>query len=179
MSGALVGGDGAELVRAPRFRPRPAWYVADHEPGLVQTTAWSTAERLWRTWLTLLEHLEGPVDVAVLDVRRGQRWFAALRALDEVRAALADVRRPVLHFGGVEVVLCGAHDQLALTPDLLLMIDARSERWRFLLDALGFEERSGLPPMDWDPARAPQRPAPALAWAVDGLVARLALAPEP
>ena len=174
----MSGGTGPELVRTPRFRPRAAWYVTERRDGLVHTTAWTTADRLVRACVALLEHVEGPVDVAIHDTRRGARWQGNLRSIADVRAAITELRRPLVHFGGVEVMVFTGHDQLTLTADLLLMIDARSERWAFLLDALGFEARRAAPAVDWHPSLAPAPKDTPLVAAVEALVRALALAPE-
>jgi hypothetical protein len=163
--------------RVPRFRPTADWYVVGQRGALVECVVWSTAERLLRVYLSLLEHLDAEVDVALESPRDGGRWRGELRALTDVRAALTPLQRPLVMHGGLEVSVYTPDDQLTLTPALSLVIYARSDRWVYLLDAMGFAELPALPAADWQPERAPYREAPALQSAVAQLVQLLALEP--
>jgi len=163
--------------RVPRFRPAIDWYVVGQRGPLVECVVWSTAERLLRVYLSLLEHLDGEVDLVIETARDAGRWRGELRSLSDVRAALTPLQRPLVIHGGVEVSVYTPDEQLTITTALGLVIYARSDRWVYLLDAMGFSERSEAPPADWHPERAPMGSAPALQVAVDQIVERLALEP--
>lgn len=164
--------------RVPRFRPTSDWYVVGQRGPLVECMVWSTAERLLRVYLSLLEHLDAEVDIAIESARDGAAWRGELRALSDVRAALTPLQRPLVMHGGVEVSVYTPDDQLTITRVLGLVIYARSDRWVHLLDAMGFTERPAIPPADWDAERAPLADAPALRSAVAQAVQLLALDPS-
>lgn len=161
--------------RVPRFRPTSDWYVVGQRGPLVECVVWSTAERLLRVYLSLLEHLDGEVDVALESLRDARSWRGELRALSDVRAALTPLQRPLVMHGGVEVSVYTPDEQLTITPALGLVIYARSDRWVYLLDAMGFSERPAAPPVDWHPERAPLTEAPALRAALSQAVQLLSL----
>lgn len=163
--------------RVPRFRPSGDWYVVGQRGPLVECVVWSTAERLLRVYLSLLEHLDGEVDIAIESARDARGWRGDLRPLSEVRAALTPLQRPLVLHGGVEISVYTPDEQLTITTALGLVIYARSDRWVYLLDALGFSERTEAPPADWHPERTPPADAPALRAAVEQVVITLALEP--
>jgi len=163
--------------RVPRFRPASDWYVVGQRGPLVECVVWSTAERLLRVYLSLLEHLDGQVDIAIESARDARSWRGELRSLSDVRAALTPLQRPLVMHGGVEVSVYTPDEQLTITPALGLLIYARSDRWIYLLDAMGFSERPEVPAPDWHPERAPLGDAPVLRVAVDQVVQQLALEP--
>ncbi len=163
--------------RVPRFRPANDWYVVGQRGPLVECVVWSTAERLLRVYLSLLEHLDGEVDIAIESARDTQSWRGEMRSLADVRAALTPLQRPLVLHGGVEVSVYTADEQLTITPALGLVIYARSDRWVYLLDAMGFSERPEAPTADWRPERAPIADAPTLRAAVAQVVQLLALEP--
>jgi len=163
--------------RVPRFRPASDWFVVGQRGPLVECVVWSTGERLLRVFLSLLEHLDAEVDLTLEASHDGGCWRGELRALADVRAALTPLQRPLVTHGGMEVSVYTPDDQLTLTPALTLVIYARSDRWVYLLDAMGFAERSEVPPADWHPERAPRTDAPALRAAIGQVVQRLALEP--
>jgi hypothetical protein len=161
--------------RVPRFRPASDWYVVGERGPLVECVVWSTAERLLRVFLSLLEHLDAEVDVAIESVRDSQSWLGERRSLSDVRAALSPLQRPLVTHGGVEVSVYTPDEQLTITPALGLVIYARSDRWVYLLDAMGFAERTEAPPSDWNADGAPLADAPTLRAAVEQTVQLLAL----
>ncbi len=164
-------------LQVPRFRPTPDWYVARRRAGLVECFVWSPAERLLRSYLSLLEQLDADVDVAVESRRDDVRWRGERIGRDEVRAALAPLQRPLTTHGGVELSVYTADDQLTITPELALVIYARSDRWLYLLDAAGFVERAEVPTADWQPPSALPDPVPSLARLLGEIATRLALEP--
>jgi uncharacterized protein YbjT (DUF2867 family) len=72
-------------------------------------------------------------------------------------------------------VVFGPDDQLSLTPELLLVIYAHSDRWYFLLEGLGLAERAEAPMRVWTPSRSNLAPSPELASALAAAAARLGL----
>lgn len=161
-----------------RFRAEPEWFVVGHHGGMRCTRIGATAERAVDLLHALSVLLDPAVDVHINDVRTGRRWSGALLALPDVRDVLGRLRLPLASYGGVEVTLYTSEDQLSLTPELLLVIYARTDRWTFLLDGLGLVEREEMPLPTWWPARDGLRPVPPLDAALAGAAARLGLREE-
>jgi hypothetical protein len=143
----------------------------------VECFVWSPAERLLRTWLSLLAQLDRDVDVTLESVRDDRRWCGERLAREDVRAALTALQRPLAMHGGVELSVYTPDDQLTITPELALVIYARSDRWLYLLDAAGFVERAEVPPADWQAESVVRAPAPSLAQVLDEVAARLGMPP--
>jgi hypothetical protein len=160
----------------PRFRPHDDWFLVGEHHGVRCTQVWAVAERLVDLFHALSSHLDPAVDVVVQDRRRARTWRGALHALPDVREVIGRLRLPLAAFGGVEFTLVTPDDQLSLTPELLLVIYARTTRWSYLLDGLGLEERPVAPTPVWHPWRAVMVDAPQLTSAVDAAVTRLGLA---
>jgi hypothetical protein len=58
----------------------------------------------------------------------------------------------------VELSLFTDSDQLTLTPEMLLVIYAHTDRWTYLLDGLGLLERPDMAVPVWLPTRDLLRP---------------------
>jgi hypothetical protein len=165
------------LDRASRCRTHDDWFVTGTHDGVQSLHVWAVAERLVDLFHALTTHLDPAVDVWVRDRRTGQAWRGNLLALPDVREVIGRLRMPLASFGGVEFSVYTPDDQLTLTPELLLVIYARTTRWSYLLDALGLGERDALPSPSWRAWSAPLAPAPQLADALSAAVSRLGLAP--
>ncbi len=164
-------------LQVPRFRPVPDWYVTRQRAGLVECFVWSPAERLLRTYLSLLAQLDDEVDLAIESARDDRRWRGERLAREEVRAALTPLQRALTRHGGVELSVYTPDDQLTITPEMALVIYARSDRWLYLLDAAGFVERAEVPPADWRATSETRPPVPTLAQLLDEVAGRLDLHP--
>lgn len=114
-------------------------------------------------------------DAGVYVARSGAQWKGFDIPLPDLCDALGRLRCPLATYGGVEITVFGPDDQLSLTPDSLLVIYERSDRWYFLLEGLGLAERAGSPVPVWAPARSMLQPSPALSSALTAAAATLGL----
>lgn len=158
-----------------RFHPAGDWFVHVVEQEIHRVVIGTNAERVLDTLHTLCLHLDPAVDIVMRDQRTGQQWEGHLLPLPEVREAVGRLRLPLASYGGVELSLFTGDDQLSLTPELLLVIYARTDRWTFLLEEIGFVARAMIPPPTWRLADGALRPAPALREALEAIASRLGL----
>jgi hypothetical protein len=77
----------------------------------------------------------------------------------------------------VEFTLYTADDQLTLTPQLELFIYSRTDKWLYLLQGKGLEERASLADRSWRSQSWDRAPAPSLSAAIASAAERLALTP--
>jgi hypothetical protein len=141
-----------------RFRGTDEWFVVVRQPELVAIRVFATAERIVDCWHALSLHLDPAVDVHIPDLRSSRRWSGGLLALPDVREAMGRLRLPLASCGGVELSLFTDSDQLTLTPEMLLVIYAHTDRWTYLLDGLGLLERPDMAVPVWLPTRDLLRP---------------------
>jgi hypothetical protein len=160
---------------ARRFRPTSEWFVASRDRGVYVARIGTTAERALDLMQVLAAYLDPTVDVVIDDVRSGAEWLGVDVPLPALRDVLGRLRVPLATFGGVELTVIGPDDQLSLTPELLIVIYSRSDRWYFLLDGLGLRERAALPAPTWASSRSALKPSPELAAALTAAAARLGL----
>lgn len=160
---------------AGRFRPLSDWFLASRDTGVYIARIGTTAERAVDLMHALAVHLDPAVDVVMTDWRSGTEWVGFDVALPDLRDALGRLRFPLATYGGVELSVFGPDDQLSLTPEMLLVIYARSDRWYFLLDGLGLAERAEPPAAVWAPSRSRLAPSPELATALASAATRLGL----
>jgi hypothetical protein len=158
-----------------RFRMIGDWFVATRTQGLHSVRIGATAERSVDLLHALTAHLDSEVDIRMADVRSGRVWEGALLALHAVRDVVGRLRMPLASYGGVELTVFTAEDQLTITPELLLVIYARTDRWSFLLDGMGLIERQELPQADWVPSRETLRPQEELEFALNAAAERIGL----
>lgn len=159
-----------------RFRDATDWFVVTSHDGVSVTQVGATAERAVDLWHALSAYLDPAVDLRIHDVRTARTWSGALLALPDVRETMGRLRLPLAAYGGVELTVCTGSDQLSLTPEMLLVIYARTDRWAFLLDGLGLVERAALPRPTWIPARHALRPESQLEQVLQTAAERLGLA---
>ncbi len=164
-------------LRVPRFRPVPDWFVSRARGGLSEIFAWANAERIVSAFHALTEHLDPAVDVNIECRRDGATWRGELLPLPDVRDVVGRLQLPLAMYGGVEVCVYTPDDQLTLTPGLALVIYARSDRWLYLLEGMGFAERETVPEPAWDSDAAPLGDAPELTRGLELAVERLGLSP--
>ncbi|HEY8165960.1 MAG TPA: hypothetical protein VIF83_10455 [Gemmatimonadaceae bacterium] len=145
--------------------------VGDHYEAYVA----ANAERVVDLFYTLSELLAPAIDVHIEDLRSETTWTADLVALPDVRDAVARLKVPLATYGGVEITLYTADDQLTLTPQLELYIFARSDRWLYLLQSKGLEEKASLPDRTWRSQSWDRAPAPTLTAAIAAAAERLSL----
>lgn len=162
-------------LRVPRFRPVPDWFVASETGGVHALFAWSNAERIVNVLHALAAHLDPAVDLVLESSRDGRTWCGELLPLPDVRIALGRLQSPVASYGGVELSIYTPDDQLTLTQALGLVVYARSDRWVYLLEGMGFEERAKAPAPIWELEGAPLGEAPELDRAIALVVEQLDL----
>ena len=104
----------------------------------------ANAERVVDLFYTFTEQLGPAVDVVLEDLRSGRTWKGEALALPDVREAIARLKILLARFGGIELSVFTADDQLTLNPYLELFIYARSDRWLYLLEGKGLEEQQHL-----------------------------------
>lgn len=164
-----------------RFRTHTDWFVTstrDSDTGKVFVAeVGTTGERAVDLLHGLAFHLDPAVDIVIDSARERKAWQGQLLALPDVRDAIGRLKLTLATYGGVEVSLFTPDDQLSLTPELSLVVFARTDRWYYLLDGMGLEERAAAPAPTWRPSRRRLVPAPELTTSVRAAVERLALVP--
>lgn len=157
-----TGIDGFMFVRENDF------YVAQVEAG---------AERSVDLFHALAENLPPAVSVAVEDIRSDRSWVGDAVALPDVRDTIARLKQPLSQYGGVELAVYSADDQITLSPHLELFIYGVTDQWLYLLRGKGLEERRTVRPKSWRLTREQFAAAPELGTALEAAVERLALTP--
>ncbi len=160
---------------ALRFRRDLDWFVAGKRAGAFVACIGANAERAVDLLHVLTTHLDPAVDVRIHDARGHADYEGYDLPLPDVREALGRLRLPLASFGGVEVTVFTPNDQVTLTPELLLIIYARTERWFFLLEGLGLRERAELPAPHWHPLRLRMAPVSEVSAALEAAVSQLGL----
>src|SRR6266550_1229211 len=137
----------------------------------------ANAERVVDLFYTLSEQLAPAIDIVLHDLRSESTWKGESVALPDVRDAIARLKVPLATYGGVEIALYTADEQLTLTPQLELYIYARSDRWIYLLQGKGLEEMASLADRTWRAQSWDRALAPSLTAAIGAAAERLALTP--
>ena len=160
-----------------RFRTTADGFTFTQQDGHFTAHVVANAERVADLFYTLTEHLPPAVDVVIEDLRSGRTWKGEAVALPDVREALARLKLLLARYGGVEMAVYTAEDQLTLNPYLELFIYARSDRWLYLLEGKGLEEQARVRTKSWKTSRQQFPAAPDLVNAVSTAVERLGLTP--
>jgi hypothetical protein len=146
--------------------------------GFFEAHVAANAERAVDLMHALTDYLPPAVDVAMTDRRTTAEWIGTDVALPDVRDALARLKVPLATYAGVDISVYTAEDQLSLTAELDLYAIGRSDRWLYLLQAIGLEQYRAVA----DDARRGQpwnrSPAMVLSTAVAAAADRLSLAEE-
>ncbi|WP_291163543.1 hypothetical protein [Gemmatimonas sp. UBA7669] len=159
----------------PRFVHGGAWYVTTAHAGLWRSIVGAPAEQVMDVVYHLLGFFDPAVDMLLRDLRSGRTWQGSLLPLPDVREAVGRLRQTLVAFGAVECAVYTDQDQFTITRDRLLIIDSRTDRWTYRLDAASFESRSQLPPPTWNPERVTRRRDAALEEALWVAAERLGL----
>lgn len=174
----LFRGRQAASVVWQRFRPAVDEFTFAERDGHTEARVAASAERVVDLLGVLAEQLPPAVDVRLRDVRTGRRWSGHEVALPDVREAVARLKVPLAAYGGVELDVFTDEDQLALTPDLVLYVYARTDRWLYLLQGKGLVEAT-RPPLETIPLRPEEYgDAPELSAMLAALAERLGLIEE-
>jgi len=172
----LFRGRNPDITVWRRFRSGTDGFTFEKDGDHYEAYVGANAERVVDLFYTLSEHLSPAIDLVVEDLRSESTWHGESIALPDVRDAIARLKVPLATYGGVEFTLYTPDDQLTLTPQLELFIFARSDRWYYLLQGLGLEERAALADRSWRSKGWDRAPAPTLSAAVAAAAERLALA---
>lgn len=161
-----------------RFRASADGFTFTQEDGYYAAHVVANAERVVDLLYTLSEQLSPAVDVVIEDLRSGRTWKGEAVALPDVREALARLKQLLARYGGVEIAVYTAEDQLTLNPYLELFIYARTDRWLYLLEGKGLEEQRRVRTKSWKIKREQFPAAPDLVTAVAAAAERLGLQPQ-
>src|SRR5438552_3451734 len=160
-----------------RFRAGADGFTLNREGDLYTAHVVANAERVVDLFYTLSEQMRPAVDVVIEDLRSGRSWKGESVALPDVREAIARLKVLLGRYGGVELAVYTADDQLALNPHIELFIYARSDRWLYLLEGKGLEEQARVRTKSWKTNRQHFPAAPDLVNAVTAAAERLGLQP--
>ncbi|SRR6266567_937121 len=160
-----------------RFRVSPDGFTFTHDDDHYTAHVVANAERVVDLFYTLIEQLAPAVDIVIDDLRSGRSWKGESLALPDVREAMARLKNLLARFGGVELSVYTAEDQLTLNPYIELFIYARSDRWLYLLEGKGLEEQPQVQTKSWKTNRQHFPAAPDLVNAVTAGAERLGLQP--
>jgi hypothetical protein len=159
-----------------RFRESTDGFTFAQDDGVYTAHVVANAERVVDLLWTLTELLNPAVDLFIDDLRSGRKWKGETLPLPDVRDTIARLKLLLARFGGVELSVYTAEDQLSLNPHLELYVYSRSDRWLYLLEGRGLEEREQVRPKSWKIDRQAFPAAPDLVNAVATAAERLALA---
>jgi|SRR5690242_13746760 hypothetical protein len=171
----LFRGRNPDITVWKRFRSGVDGFTFEKQDDHYEAYIAANAERVVDLFHTLSEQLDPAVDVSLTDLRSESTWHGEAVALPDVRDAIARLKVPLATYGGVEICLYTADDQLTLTPQLELFIYARSDRWLYLLQGKGLEERAALADRSWRSQAWDRAPAPTLSAAIAAAAERLSL----
>jgi hypothetical protein len=160
-----------------RFRVSPDGFTFTQDDGYFTAHVVANAERAVDLFYTLAEELPPAVDVVIDDLRSGRSWKAESLALPDVREVLARLKNLLARYGGVELSVYTAEDQLTLSPNIELFIYSRTDRWLYLLEGKGLEEQPLVRTKSWKTNRQNFPAAPDLVNAVTAAAERLGLQP--
>jgi len=172
----LFRGKNPDITVWKRFRSGVDGFTFTKQGDFYEAYVGANAERVVDLFYTLSELLPPAVDAAIEDLRSESSWQGESIALPDVRDAIARLKVPLATYGGVEFSLFTPDDQLTLTPQLELYIFGRSDRWVYLLQGKGLEERASLADRSWRSQAWDRAPAPTLTAAITAAAERLSLA---
>ena len=172
----LFRGRNPDVTVWKRFRSGVDGFTFEKDGEYYEAYVGANAERVVDLFYTLSEQLGPAIDCAVSDLRTEASWHGESIALPDVRDAVARLKVPLATYGGVEFALYTPDDQLTLTPQLELFIYSRSDKWLYLLQGKGLEERAALADRSWRSQAWDRAPAPTLSAAIAAAAERLSLA---
>jgi len=171
----LFRGRNPDVTVWKRFRSGVDGFTFARRDEHYEAFVGANAERVVDLFYTLSEVLAPAIDTAIEDLRSETSWRGESIALPDVRDAVARLKVPLATYGGVEFTLYTADDQLTLTPQLELFIYSRSDRWLYLLQGKGLEERASLADRSWRSEAWDRALAPTLTSAITAAAERLTL----
>ena len=171
----LFRGRNPDVTVWKRFRSGTDGFTFVKNGEIYEAYIAANAERVVDLFYTLSEQLAPAIDLVIEDLRSEATWRGESVALPDVRDAVARLKVPLATYGGVEISLYTPDDQLTLTPQLELYIFSRSDRWIYLLQGKGLEERVSLADRSWRSQSWDRALAPSLTAAISAAAERLAL----
>jgi len=171
----LFRGRNPDVTVWKRFRSGTDGFTFVKNEEIYEAYIAANAERVVDLFYTLSEQLAPAIDIVIEDLRSEATWRGESVALPDVRDAIARLKVPLATYGGVEISLYTPDDQLTLTPQLELYIFSRSDRWIYLLQGKGLEERVSLADRSWRSQSWDRALAPSLTAAISAAAERLAL----
>ena len=173
----LFRGRNPDVTVWKRFRSGTDGFTFTKNGDYYEAYVAANAERVVDLFYTLSEQLAPAIDIVIQDLRSESTWKGESVALPDARDAIARLKVPLATYGGVEIALYTADEQLTLTAQLELYIYARSDRWIYLLQGKGLEERASLADRTWRAQSWDRALAPSLTAAISAAAERLALTP--
>ena len=173
----LFRGRNPEISVWRRFRSGVDGFTFEKDGDHYEAYVGANAERVVDLFYTLSEQLAPAIDCVIEDLRSESTWHGEAVALPDVRDAIARLKVPLATYGGVEFTLYTADDQLTLTQQLELFIYSRTDKWLYLLQGKGLEERASLADRSWRSQSWDRAPAPTLSAAIASAAERLSLTP--
>ncbi|MFI5256010.1 MAG: hypothetical protein ACHQRK_02035 [Gemmatimonadales bacterium] len=158
-----------------RFRASTDGFTFSEADGVYTAHVVANAERVVDLFWSLSDLLSPAVDMHLEDLRSGRSWKGEALALPDVRDMIARLRLLLARFGGTEMSVYNSEDQFSLTANLELYVYSRSDKWLYLLEGRGLEERQRVQPKSWKINRQSYPAAPDLVTALAAAVERLGL----
>ena len=158
-----------------RFRAGADEFTFAEVDGHYEARVATNAERAVDLLYVLTEQLPPAVDVWMEDARGARAWRGTDVALPDVREAIARLKVPLAAYGGVELAVYSADDQIALSTELALFAYARTDRWLYVLQSKGLVQTDTPEPETYTLTPDELGDAPELAEALDAAAERLGL----
>lgn len=158
-----------------RFRASTDGFTFGEADGVYTAHVVANAERVVDLFWSLSDLLSPAVDLHIEDLRSGRSWKGEALPLPDVRDMVARLRLLIARFGGTELSVYNSEDQFSLTANLELYIYSRSDKWLYLLEGHGLEERQRVQPKSWKINRHSYPAAPDLVGALASAAERLGL----
>ena len=168
-------GQEAEVTVWQRFKSDADGFTFDQEDGHFTSRVAANSERVVDLFHSLGEHLPPVVDVSIEDHRSGKSWVGKGLPIDDVREQIARLKVLIGRYGGAEISVYTAEDQLTLTPYLDLYVYSRTDRWAYLLEGKGLRQQRALGAKSWKRQRGQFPAAAELVNAIQSVVERLRL----
>lgn len=158
-----------------RFNVGADGFTCTSDDGVYSMHVVANAERVVDLFHSLTEQLPPAVDLVLDDLRSGRSWKGESLPLDDVREQIARLKVLLGRYGGAELSVFTSEDQLTLNPYLELFVYSRTDRWYYLLEGKGLEEKRAVRTKSWKQRRAQFPAAAELVNAIQTTVERLGL----
>lgn len=158
-----------------RFRAGADEFTFAAVDGHYEARVATNAERAVDLLYVLSEQLPPAVELWLEDVRGARAWRGTDVGLPDVREAIARLKVPLAAYGGVELSVYSAEDQIALSTELALYAYARTDRWLYILQSKGLVQTETPEPETYALAPDELGEAPELTDALDAAADRLGL----